>query len=211
MQGFLAAGHVCTVMGYEEYVPIAARYHVPIVVTGFEPLDILQGIYMCVKQLEEGRAEVENQYSRAVAAEGQPARRSGSCAEVFEVVARKWRGIGEIARSGLGLRPEYRAFDAEQRFALVRRGAAAESAECLSGLVLQGLMQPARVPGVRHALHARAPARRDDGVVGRRLRGVLPAPATGVGHGASRVVRGIGGQDGRGTARRSTSRRGSQP
>jgi hydrogenase expression/formation protein HypD len=108
VQGFLAAGHVCTVMGFREYVPIAERHHVPIVVTGFEPLDLLQGIYMCIKQLEEGRAEVENQYSRVVAEEGnRPAQRL--VAEVFEIVDRNWRGIGEISRSGLGLRPDYRA------------------------------------------------------------------------------------------------------
>jgi len=141
VQGFLAAGHVCTVMGFTEYVPIAARYHVPIVVTGFEPFDLLQGIYMCVKQLEEGRAEVENQYSRVVAERGnRPAQQI--VAEVFEVVDRNWRGIGEIGRSGLGLKPEYRVFDAEQRFTLPRRGPAAESSECLSGLVLQGLVRP---------------------------------------------------------------------
>ena len=95
VQGFLAAGHVCTVMGYTEYEPIAAKYRVPIVVTGFEPLDILQGVYMCVKQLEEGRAEVENQYARAVRRDGNvPAQQL--IREVFQVVPRKWRGIGEI-------------------------------------------------------------------------------------------------------------------
>ena len=95
VQGFLAAGHVCTIMGMEEYRPLAARYHVPIVVTGFEPLDILQGVCMCVKQLEEGRAEVENQYIRCVRPEGnRPAQQQ--IAEVFQTVPRKWRGIGEI-------------------------------------------------------------------------------------------------------------------
>ena len=95
VQGFLAAGHVCTVMGFTEYEPLAAKYRVPIVVTGFEPLDLLQGVYMCVKQLEEGRAEVENQYARAVRREGNvPAQ--DTMREVFEVVHRKWRGIGEI-------------------------------------------------------------------------------------------------------------------
>ena len=104
MQGFLAAGHVCTIMGYTEYEPIAREYHVPIVVTGFEPLDILQGVYMCVKQLEEGRAEVENAYSRVVRMEGNiPAQEV--IRQVFQVVRRKWRGIGEIPESGLGLQP----------------------------------------------------------------------------------------------------------
>ena len=150
VQGFLAAGHVCTVMGYEEYVPIVRRHHVPIVVTGFEPLDILQGILMCVKQLEEGRAEVENQYSRVVEAKGnRPAQQI--IREVFQIVDRQWRGIGQIDRSGFGLRPEYAEFDAEQRFHLRPGRTAPESGECKSGLVLQGLLRPPECPqfGVR--------------------------------------------------------------
>jgi hydrogenase expression/formation protein HypD len=140
VQGFLAAGHVCAVMGYTEYEPIARRHRVPIVVTGFEPLDILQGVAMCVQQLEQGRAEVENQYARAVRRSGNlPAQRL--VAEVFEVVPRKWRGIGSIPRSGLGLRGEYAAHDAELRFELAAY-AADEPAECVSGLVLQGVMKP---------------------------------------------------------------------
>jgi hydrogenase expression/formation protein HypD len=132
-------------MGFREYVPIAARFRVPIVVTGFEPIDLLQGIHMCLKQLEEGRAEVENQYSRVVAEDGnRPAQQLIS--EVFEVVDRNWRGIGEIGHSGLGLKAEYRAFDAERRFALAPRGPSAESGECLSGLVLQGLVRPPDCP-----------------------------------------------------------------
>ena len=107
VQGFLAAGHVCAVMGYEEYPPIAAKYHVPIVVTGFEPLDILQGVLMVVQQLESGRAEVENQYTRAVRREGnQPAQEI--IRKVFKVVPRKWRGVGEIPQSGLGLNDSLR-------------------------------------------------------------------------------------------------------
>jgi hydrogenase expression/formation protein HypD len=144
VQGFLAAGHVCTVMGYTEYEPIAKKYHVPIVVTGFEPLDILQGIYMCVKQLEEGRAEVENQYARSVRREGnRPAQEL--IREVFEVVPRKWRGIGEIPQSGLGLREPYREYDAERRFALVT-GSVEEASECISGLILQGAKKPTDCP-----------------------------------------------------------------
>jgi hydrogenase expression/formation protein HypD len=144
VQGFLAAGHVCTVMGYTEYEPIAKKYHVPIVVTGFEPLDILQGIYMCVKQLEEGRAEVENQYARSVRREGnRPAQEL--VREVFEVVPRKWRGIGEIPQSGLGLREPYREYDAERRFALVT-GSVEEASECISGLILQGAKKPTDCP-----------------------------------------------------------------
>ncbi|MCX8092100.1 MAG: hydrogenase formation protein HypD, partial [Verrucomicrobiae bacterium] len=116
VQGFLAAGHVCTVMGFEEYVPLAAKYRVPIVVTGFEPLDILQGVLMCVLQLESGRAEVENQYARSVRREGNRAAQE-LIRRVFCVVPRKWRGIGEIPQSGLGLREEFAAFDAERKFA----------------------------------------------------------------------------------------------
>lgn len=144
VQGFLAAGHVCTVMGYTEYEPIAAKYHCPIVVTGFEPLDILQGIAMCVRQLEQGRFEVENQYARAVRREGNaPAQRI--IREVFGVVPRKWRGIGEIPRSGLGLRGDYVAFDAEQRFGVADQHVE-EPAECISGLVLQGIKKPHECP-----------------------------------------------------------------
>ena len=140
VQGFLAAGHVCTVMGYEEYVPIAAKYGVPIVVTGFEPLDILQGVYMCVRQLEEGRAEVENQYTRSVRREGnRPAQQLVS--QVFRVVPRKWRGVGEIPQSGLGLAPEYVAYDAELLFDLAAY-TAEEDSECISGLVLRGVRKP---------------------------------------------------------------------
>jgi hydrogenase expression/formation protein HypD len=140
VQGFLAAGHVCTVMGYEEYEPIAKKYKVPIVVTGFEPLDLLQGIYMCVTQLEEGCYEVENQYARSVRREGNvPAQEL--VAKVFRVVPRKWRGIGEIAASGLGLAPEFGEFDAETRFG-VAGYSAPEDPACISGLVMQGAKKP---------------------------------------------------------------------
>lgn len=144
VNGFLAAGHVCTVVGYNEYEPLAKKYGVPFVVTGFEPLDILQGVYMVVKQLEEGRAEVENQYTRCVQRNGnREAQRL--VAEVFEVVPRKWRGIGAIPRSGLGLRAPYRAFDAEERFGLADY-TVEESGECISGLVLQGKKKPHECP-----------------------------------------------------------------
>lgn len=140
VQGFLAAGHVCTVMGFTEYEPIARKYNVPIVVTGFEPVDILQGIYMCVKQLEQGRCEVENQYSRSVRREGnRPAQTLVE--KVFQIVPRKWRGVGEIPQSGLGLKEEYREFDAEERFD-VAAYTADESPECISGLILQGIKKP---------------------------------------------------------------------
>jgi len=144
VQGFLAAGHVCTVMGYEEYPPLAAKYRVPIVVTGFEPLDILHGILMVVQQLESGRAEVENQYARSVRREGnQPAQ--ALIKRVFRVVARKWRGVGEIPQSGLGLAEAYAAYDAEQRFGLADHRVE-EPPDCLAGLVLRGLKKPNECP-----------------------------------------------------------------
>jgi hydrogenase expression/formation protein HypD len=131
-------------MGWEEYIPIAAKYRVPIVVTGFEPLDILQGVLMCVQQLEAGRSEVENQYRRAVRQEGnRPAQQLVH--DVFEVTPRKWRGIGEIPQSGLGLRQAYRAYDAERKFGLSGL-CVEEPRECLSGLVLQGKIKPRECP-----------------------------------------------------------------
>ncbi len=138
----LLVSHVLVppVMGYEEYIPIARKYKVPIVVTGFEPLDILQGVYMCVKQLEEGRAEVENQYLRTVRKEGnRPAQEL--IKEVFQVSHRKWRGVGEIPRSGLQLREKYLAYDAERKFNMTTYSAE-ESGECIAGLVLQGVKKP---------------------------------------------------------------------
>jgi hydrogenase expression/formation protein HypD len=148
VQGFLAAGHVCTVVGYEEYEPLAVRFRVPIVVTGFEPLDILEGLWMLVERLEEGRAEVANQYRRSVRREGNREAQA-AVAEVFEPDTRAWRGIGEIPRSGLALRGPYAAFDAARRFAeaLARAGApGVEDPDCRSGLVLQGRLKPPDCP-----------------------------------------------------------------
>jgi len=140
VQGFLAAGHVCTVMGMGEYVPLVERYHVPIVVTGFEPLDVLEGIRRVLVQLEEGRAELENAYPRAVSAEGNlPAQ--AVVREVFETCDRTWRGIGTIPQSGWRLSPAYADFDAERRFD-VSGVVAEESSLCRSGEVLQGLIKP---------------------------------------------------------------------
>jgi len=144
VQAFLAAGHVCAVMGYEEYFPLAQKYRVPIVVTGFEPVDILHGILMVVEQLEGGRAEVENQYARSVRREGSPAAQA-LIKKVFHIVPRKWRGLGEIPRSGLGLSEDYSAFDAAKKFGLASRRVD-EPAECLAGLVLQGLKKPRECP-----------------------------------------------------------------
>ncbi|MEP7287827.1 MAG: hydrogenase formation protein HypD [Chloroflexota bacterium] len=144
VQGFLAAGHVCVVVGYAEYEPLAQKYNIPFVVTGFEPVDILQGIYMTVKQLEEGRAEVENQYARAVRRTGN-AQAQRTMREVFTVVHRKWRGIGEIPQSGLALREPFDDYDAERRFGVAEYHAE-ESTECISGLILQGEKKPHECP-----------------------------------------------------------------
>lgn len=140
IQGFLAAGHVCTVMGYNEYIPLSEKYKIPIVVAGFEPVDILQGVYMTVKQLEEDRHEVENQYSRVVTKEGNIAAQK-LLEEVFDVVDRKWRGIGTIPKSGFGLNEKYSDFDAEKIFEL-NDISVEESSLCIAGLVLQGLKKP---------------------------------------------------------------------
>ena len=144
VQGFLGAGHVCTVMGYEEYEPLAERFGIPIVITGFEPLDLLEGVYRCVVMLEEGRHGVENQYARAVHREANPAALR-LIRDVFEVTDRKWRGIGTIPQSGFRLSPAYAEFDAEQRFA-VEGVSVAESTVCISGLILQGLKKPHDCP-----------------------------------------------------------------
>ncbi|HSN68129.1 MAG TPA: hydrogenase formation protein HypD, partial [Thermoanaerobaculia bacterium] len=144
VQGFIAPGHVCTVVGMEEYEDLARTYRVPIVVGGFEPVDLLEAISMLVAQLEEGRAEVENQYVRSVTQKGNvPAQKRMD--EVFEVCDRKWRGIGSIAASGYRLRPEYAGFDAETIFD-VSSITADEPPECISAEVLQGLRKPVECP-----------------------------------------------------------------
>ena len=144
VQGFLAPGHVCAVQGWREYEPLAGDYGVPIVVTGFEPVDLLEGILMTVRQLEEGRHEVENQYVRTVVRDGNAAARA-VIDEVFETCDRAWRGIGVIPKSGLRLREAYRAFDAELRFP--REGIpASESEVCMAGEVLIGRVRPDQCP-----------------------------------------------------------------
>jgi hydrogenase expression/formation protein HypD len=140
IQGFLGPGHVCTVMGTSEYEPIAREFHVPIVVTGFEPLDLLEGVLRTVRQLEAGRGEVENQYARAVRPEGNPASRQ-LISDVFEVCDRKWRGVGQVPQSGYKLRPEFRDHDAERIFE-VGKIETQESPLCISGLILRGLKKP---------------------------------------------------------------------
>jgi hydrogenase expression/formation protein HypD len=155
VQAFLAAGHVCAVMGWTEYEPIAAAYRVPIVVTGFEPLDLLEGILMAVRQLEEGRAEVENQYARAVRRTGNTGARD-TIARVFRVTDRAWRGIGVIPVSGLRLADEYMFFDAERRFG-VEDVTAAENPICVSGRILTGDALPTDCPAYGTACTPRAP------------------------------------------------------
>ena len=144
VQGYLAAGHVCAIMGWEEYIPIAEEYKVPIAVTGFEPVDILSGILSVVNQLEKGEGRVENCYSRIVKKEGNPAARE-LISKVFEISDRNWRGIGLIPESGFRLKEKYRAFDAEKIFDLAGI-TTREHAECISGLILQGLKKPVDCP-----------------------------------------------------------------
>ncbi|HWF10092.1 MAG TPA: hydrogenase formation protein HypD [Bryobacteraceae bacterium] len=144
VQAFLGPGHVCAVMGYTEYEPLAERYKVPIVVTGFEPLDLLQGTLMAVRQLEQGRAEIENQYARVLSREGNTvARRTVS--QVFEVADRAWRGVGVIPQSGYRLRAEFSEYDAERRFD-VEQITTREPAVCISGEILRGLKKPHQCP-----------------------------------------------------------------
>jgi hydrogenase expression/formation protein HypD len=144
VQGFLGPGHVCTVMGYREYEPIAERFHVPIVITGFEPLDILQGVLMTVQQLEQGKWDVENQYPRVVKREGNLIAQD-LVNQVFEIGDRKWRGVGSIPKSGYKLRYEFRDHDAERIFE-VEEIDTKEPEICISGLVLRGVKKPHDCP-----------------------------------------------------------------
>ena len=149
VQGFLAAGHVCTVMGYADYEPLAAQFRVPIVVTGFEPVDILQGLHACLRQLESGDYRVENQYARVVSRAGNPAARA-LIERVFEPVSQRWRGMGELPDSGLGLNPNYRRFDSDTRFP----GWQAQNREsdlCLAGEILRGVRKPFECPAFGRA------------------------------------------------------------
>jgi len=183
VQAFLAAGHVCAVMGEDEYRPIAARYRVPIVVTGFEPVDLLDGIRRAVAQLEAGRAEVENAYARSVRSAGNPSARE-LIERVFEVAAYRWRGIGEIPWSGFRLRERYARFDAERRFGL-ESISAAEPAECLAGRVLQGACRPPDCPAFGRACTPEHPLGAtmvsSEGACAAYYRYRRAAPATGAG------------------------------
>jgi hydrogenase expression/formation protein HypD len=155
VQAFLGPGHVCAVVGFREYEALAARYRVPIVVTGFEPIDLLAGILMAVRQLAAGRAEVENQYARTVDRDGNPQARA-LIQEVFEVTDRKWRGIGAIPKSGYRINYDYRAHDADRLFAVdgIRTE---EPAACMSGLVLRGLKRPSECPAFGTTCTPRTP------------------------------------------------------
>lgn len=144
IQGFLAAGHVCTIMGIDEYYPLVDRYKIPIVVTGFEPVDLAQGILMTVRQLEKGQYQLENQYSRVVRPEGNPAAR-GVIDQVFDIANRKWRGIGEIPMSGYEVRSEYARYDANLKFE-VAIDKVPESDQCIAGLILKGIKKPHECP-----------------------------------------------------------------
>lgn len=147
VQGFLAAGHVCTVMGYQDYEPIAARYQIPIIVTGFEPIDILQGLYLCIQQLEAGQATCENQYARSVQPHGNPHAQT-LIQKIFTIIPQRWRGIGAIPHSGLGLKPAYAVFDAQLRFAdlLATQTPAPVATDCISGDIMRGVKKPHECP-----------------------------------------------------------------
>ncbi len=144
IDGFLGAGHVCAIMGYREYHPISEKYNIPIVITGFEPLDLAEGIYRAVLQLEKGTYRVENQYKRAVTEEGNLAAQK-VIRQVFQIGDRQWRGIGTIPRSGYVLRPEYSNFDAARKFELVETGRA-ENSKCMAGAILTGQKKPHQCP-----------------------------------------------------------------
>jgi hydrogenase expression/formation protein HypD len=155
VQAFLGPGHVCAVMGTREYEDLAARYRVPIVITGFEPIDLLEGVLMTVTQLEDGRAEVENQYARTVLRVGNRLAKELVC-EVFEVVDRTWRGVGTIPESGYRVRHTYRDHDAERIFD-VAEIATSEPAACISGLILRGLKKPSECPAFGRACTPETP------------------------------------------------------
>lgn len=144
IDGFLAAGHVCTVMGYQDYYPIAEKYKIPIIVTGFEPIDLLNGILACVKQLENGRYDIQNEYSRVVDKSGNP-QALKVVNEVFEIADRKWRGIGAIPKSGYELNEKHKKFDANLIYELKAKSVE-ESLACIAGMVLKGLKKPHQCP-----------------------------------------------------------------
>jgi hydrogenase expression/formation protein HypD len=144
IDAFLGAGHVCAIMGTDEYIPLVSKYKIPIVVTGFEPLDLVQGIYMAVKQLEENRFELENQYSRIVKKEGNIAAKK-VIQQVFEIGTREWRGIGEIPNSGYVIKEAYKKYDAERKFNIAHIKVP-ENPNCIAGEILRGIKKPVACP-----------------------------------------------------------------
>lgn len=144
IDGFLAAGHVCTVMGISEYVPVVERFNIPVVVTGFEPVDLLKGLYYCISQLEKGEAHLENQYARVVL-EGGNTHAKALINEVFEVTDRAWRGIGVLPNSGFSLKKEYRQFDANVKFDIEDKITEGPG-KCIAGEILKGLKKPMECP-----------------------------------------------------------------
>jgi len=151
IDAFLGAGHVCAIMGYEEYIPLSEKYKIPIVVTGFEPLDLVQGIYMAVSQLEEGKFFVENQYARVVKKEGNLAAKE-VIGKVFEVSDREWRGIGKIPQSGYGISKAYRAYDAEAKFQISKE-TIYQPSKCIAGEILKGIKKPFDCPAFGKECH----------------------------------------------------------
>ena len=144
VDAFLAAGHVCTIAGIEEYAPLCSQFGVPIVITGFEPVDILRGVLACIEQLESGRHEVENCYERSVRSEGNEAARD-AVRKVFTTVDRQWRGIGTIPQSGLGIREEFASYDAARKLKLEEKNCE-DPQQCISGAILQGISKPTECP-----------------------------------------------------------------
>ena len=144
VQGFLAAGHVCTIMGTEEYYPLVEKFRVPIVITGFEPVDILQGILMTVQQLEKGEAKLENQYARMVREQGNP-KAIETVYEVFDITDRMWRGMDVIPNSGYQVKDKYAAYDAKRKFA-VNIPEVPENEECIAGAIMKGIKKPYECP-----------------------------------------------------------------
>lgn len=155
IDAFLAAGHVCTIMGETEYKSIVEKYRIPIAITGFEPVDILEGLKSCVEMLETGKVALENQYKRSVRAEGNPAARQ-ALTEVFEIKSQRWRGLGELPHSGLGINEKYREYDAARKFCLATKPRE-EAVNCISGEILMGLKKPTDCPEFCHNCHPQNP------------------------------------------------------
>jgi hydrogenase expression/formation protein HypD len=155
IDAFLAAGHVCTIMGEAEYEKLVENYRIPIAITGFEPVDILEGLRSCIDMLETGTVALKNQYKRSVRANGNPAAQQ-ALKEVFEVKDQRWRGLGELVRSGLGLNEKYRDYDAARKFQL-RADPGQEAINCISGEILMGLKKPTDCPEFCKSCHPQNP------------------------------------------------------